>query len=251
MNQSSTPRPGNLLRAEWRTKCRQVLADHLGQHCARHKLQGSCADLGLESSLGISVLPSDVRLIPDDGDAYNWIRHPERDHLFSKQLSKHSVGAYTELCREVGKSFKAVHKVCATTEVGIDALQVCQTLFFGRASFQLTLVPETLCSPIDVGSSNEARRTSKREQQARPRNCRDGRQASRRAYCCAERRSAAEGAAATPSDCTHSKRPSHTRKRSSSVEGAPTDKEGRPFSEVRHRGNVDTGQTGTTQKNDQ
>jgi len=29
-------------------------------------------------------------------------------HLFQKQLSKHSVGAYRELCRGVGVSFEAV-----------------------------------------------------------------------------------------------------------------------------------------------
>jgi hypothetical protein len=28
--------------------------------------------------------------------------------LFTKALSKHSIGAYMELCREVGKSFEAV-----------------------------------------------------------------------------------------------------------------------------------------------
>ncbi|KAL9125042.1 MAG: hypothetical protein Q9217_005703 [Psora testacea] len=33
---------------------------------------------------------------------------PEKQHLFKKQLSKHSIGAYRELCREVGVSFEAV-----------------------------------------------------------------------------------------------------------------------------------------------
>ncbi|KIW11746.1 hypothetical protein PV08_09018 [Exophiala spinifera] len=31
-----------------------------------------------------------------------------KQHLFSKQLSKHSVGAYMELCREIGNSFEAI-----------------------------------------------------------------------------------------------------------------------------------------------
>lgn len=32
---------------------------------------------------------------------------PERAHLFRKHLSKHNLGAYRELCREVGRSFEA------------------------------------------------------------------------------------------------------------------------------------------------
>ncbi|KAL8643185.1 MAG: hypothetical protein Q9228_000170, partial [Teloschistes exilis] len=33
---------------------------------------------------------------------------PEKEHLFKKHLSKHSIGAYRELCRGVGVSFEAV-----------------------------------------------------------------------------------------------------------------------------------------------
>jgi hypothetical protein len=34
------------------------------------------------------------------------------EHIFSKKnLSKHSTGAYVELCQEVGSSFEAVAKV--------------------------------------------------------------------------------------------------------------------------------------------
>jgi len=56
------------------------------------------------------VDPSDVRLIPDDEDPYAWTWASDREHLFKKQLSKHSVGAYVQLCREVGISFEAVAK---------------------------------------------------------------------------------------------------------------------------------------------
>ena len=41
-------------------------------------------------------------------NGYKWSVLPEREHLFTKQLSKRSVGAHKELCREVGKSFEAV-----------------------------------------------------------------------------------------------------------------------------------------------
>jgi hypothetical protein len=62
----------------------------------------------LECTLGIAVEPAQVRLKPDVQNGYMWNALPERQHLFTKQLSKHSVGAYMELCREVGKSFEAV-----------------------------------------------------------------------------------------------------------------------------------------------
>jgi hypothetical protein len=49
-----------------------------------------------------------VRLKPHSQDGYRWHAADDRKHLFAKQLSKHSIGAYMELCREVGKSFEAV-----------------------------------------------------------------------------------------------------------------------------------------------
>jgi hypothetical protein len=61
-----------------------------------------------ECKLGILVEPVNVRLLPDLQDGYKWSVLPEREHLFTKQLSKYSIGAYMELCREVGKSFEAV-----------------------------------------------------------------------------------------------------------------------------------------------
>jgi len=66
--------------------------------------------------LGIVVEPAQVRLLPDLQDGYSWSVLSERKHLFTKQLSKHSVGAYMELCREVGKSFEAVIPACLTKE---------------------------------------------------------------------------------------------------------------------------------------
>ncbi len=42
-----------------------------------------------------------------------WVPVPEKEHLFKphlfeKQLSKHSISVYTELCWGVGRSFEAV-----------------------------------------------------------------------------------------------------------------------------------------------
>ena len=77
-------------------------------------------DLNLNQSagsrLGIVVDPDDVRLIPTADDGYIWMRQPEREHLFEKQLSKHSYGAYMELCREIGTSFEAIPKSALTDD---------------------------------------------------------------------------------------------------------------------------------------
>ena len=61
--------------------------------------------------LGIQVKPSEVRLRPNEDDLkYAWkVDDPSLEPLFEKHLSKHSVGAYMQLYREVGQSFHAVH----------------------------------------------------------------------------------------------------------------------------------------------
>ena len=55
-----------------------------------------------ELRLGIMVDPSEVRLIPRDEDRYRWSYLDHKAHLFVKQLSKHNVSGYRQLCREVG-----------------------------------------------------------------------------------------------------------------------------------------------------
>ena len=61
--------------------------------------------------LGIQVKPSEVRLRSSEEDLrYTWkVDDPSLEPLFDKHLSKHSVGAYMQLYREVGQSFHAVH----------------------------------------------------------------------------------------------------------------------------------------------
>jgi DNA anti-recombination protein RmuC len=49
-----------------------------------------------------------VRFITSADDPYTWKVLPEKEHLFKKQLSKHSTREYMELWREVGVSFEAV-----------------------------------------------------------------------------------------------------------------------------------------------
>ena len=54
------------------------------------------------------INPIDVRLITSADDPYVWKVPPEKEHLFKKHLSKHSIGVYMELWREVSVSFEAV-----------------------------------------------------------------------------------------------------------------------------------------------
>lgn len=106
MEEGPPPRLGNAQRAAWRHKCRQSLADHLREAVFRLTSRLS-ADLNAGRQLGIVIEPNLVRLIPSSEDEYIWIREPEREHLFKKQLSKQSTGAYMELFREVGFSIRA------------------------------------------------------------------------------------------------------------------------------------------------
>jgi hypothetical protein len=75
------------------------------------------------------VEPALVRLIPNADDGYVWLRQPEREHLFMKQLNKHGYGAYMELCREVGTSFEAIARPASTTEASEYGAKVCFKLF--------------------------------------------------------------------------------------------------------------------------
>ncbi|KAI9731297.1 MAG: hypothetical protein M1834_005200 [Cirrosporium novae-zelandiae] len=84
------PRPYNKQRTEWRSKCRVQLSKHI------------------EKRLGLTVPPSEVRLIPRPDDPYAWAVLPEKMYLFKQHMSKHSIGAYKTLYHEVGVSFEAV-----------------------------------------------------------------------------------------------------------------------------------------------
>jgi hypothetical protein len=87
-----------------------------------------------EDRLGIVVEPAQVRLMPDIGDGYMWAALPEKEHLFTKQLSKHSTGAYTELCRGVGVSFEAIAQLRSDAEVMIDGTAKVKQSYFKLSS---------------------------------------------------------------------------------------------------------------------
>jgi hypothetical protein len=48
-------------------------------------------------------------LIPGLDSAYQWDYPREQSHLFRKQISKHTIGAYKELRDNIGLSIKAIH----------------------------------------------------------------------------------------------------------------------------------------------
>lgn len=102
----STLRSSSLNRAAYRAKCRKRLSEHI-----RKGEPPSEGDPSLTKSqvakLGITIEPAEVRLITNAEDPYIWQALPEKNHLFKKQLSKHNISAYRELCREVGLSFEA------------------------------------------------------------------------------------------------------------------------------------------------
>lgn len=76
------------------------------------------------TKLGVWIDPLQVRLIPASEDDYAWTALPEKENLFTKQLSKHSIRAYMELCREVSKSFKATEPRNANTGALEGVVQV-------------------------------------------------------------------------------------------------------------------------------
>ncbi|KAF2806406.1 uncharacterized protein BDZ99DRAFT_348577, partial [Mytilinidion resinicola] len=84
----------NVERRRLREECREKLSKHI------------------QRRLNITIRPSEVRLNPSATDPYAWKILPEKEGLlskiFSKNISEHSIGAYRELCEEVGITFEAV-----------------------------------------------------------------------------------------------------------------------------------------------
>jgi len=62
-----------------------------------------------------------VRLITNGDDPYTWAALPGKEHLFSKHMSGHSIGAYKELCEGIGVTFEALPVTAEQTSA--DCLQ--------------------------------------------------------------------------------------------------------------------------------
>ena len=91
-------RPSNANRATYRKKCREKLSGHISMTFFRFRGRGGANRSIRVAKLGIYVDPTEVRLITSADDAYTWQNLPRIQYLFQKQLSKHSVRAYRELC---------------------------------------------------------------------------------------------------------------------------------------------------------
>lgn len=105
--QMATSRSSNLSRAAYRRRCRKILSEHICD-IRPTAVERILLTKTRAARLGISIEPAEVRLITGADDPYAWQALPEKNHIFQKQLSKHSVGVYTEMCREVSVSFEAV-----------------------------------------------------------------------------------------------------------------------------------------------
>src|SRR2546423_11046792 len=54
----------------------------------------------------LSILPEDMRLITTWKDPYRWASLPGAEHLFTKQLRKHCLGAYYEIFHRIGNTIE-------------------------------------------------------------------------------------------------------------------------------------------------
>ncbi len=136
-------RSSNLNRAAYRAKCRKRLSEHI------RKIElpsGECQPLTESpvAKLGITIEPAEVRLITSAEDPYIWQALPEKSHLFKKQLSKHTIGAYKEMCREVGVSFEAALAPESSTFTGREPNEGRQGTIFIKSP------PESQTSFITV-----------------------------------------------------------------------------------------------------
>ena len=71
-----------------------------------------------------------MRLVTTSDYAYRWLVLPEIEHLFKKNLSKHSTREYMELCEHVGVSFEAmpprVGQFSSVFKINLTAIQHIQ-----------------------------------------------------------------------------------------------------------------------------
>ena len=106
-------RQSNVDRDQWRILCRERLSAHIRWLTETTHNHTCVADMIQETTLGITVKPSEVRLNPGPNDPYAWNVLPEKRRIFSeifnRNLSQHSINAYKTLCEGVGRSFEAVH----------------------------------------------------------------------------------------------------------------------------------------------
>jgi hypothetical protein len=73
--------------------------------------------------VGISIKPLQVYLITGTNNPYTWKVLLKKKHLFSKNISDHSIGAYKELYKGISIAFEAIPASIATRTSLIDYIQ--------------------------------------------------------------------------------------------------------------------------------
>lgn len=86
----------NQKRTEWNRKCREKLAANI-RKIHQHLVDAS-DDVFLDSRLGITVEPSQIRLKTNDDDPYTWEKTEAIGYLFTKNLSEFSIKSPQKLC---------------------------------------------------------------------------------------------------------------------------------------------------------
>ncbi|KAK4676320.1 hypothetical protein QC764_0087190 [Podospora pseudoanserina] len=112
----SNARPNNLKRKRLREICRYLLTQHISKMLYSAAVNRS-ANATIEERTDISIKPSEVRLLTSRDNGYSWQYLTELKHLFFRNISKYSIGAYRELCAGLGKKFEAVPSVISSSEI--------------------------------------------------------------------------------------------------------------------------------------
>ena len=131
-DQMAPIRSSNLERGKWRSKCRERLSKHIRKSSSASS--STITNTASEGRIGIVIEPAQVRLIPGPDDPYTWKILPEKEYLFSKNMSDHSTGTYKELCRGIGVLFEAIP--VAATRTGTGPEDIVQEVFTSTEVFK-------------------------------------------------------------------------------------------------------------------
>lgn len=98
--------------------------------------------------MGIIVPPAEFRLIPKPEDPYRWRYLPEKSHFFKKNLSKHTLMGYREICASANVSFEAVH-LDPSNQISLDMTSFSSP----RASSSIPLIDFSFTPLVEVDTS--------------------------------------------------------------------------------------------------
>ncbi len=80
-----------------------------------------------------------------------WAALPEKEYLFTKQLNKHSIGAYMELYRGIGVLFELVAQPGSNTGTRIEEIvKVKQSCFNPGSTFNILTNPQRARNQMSI-----------------------------------------------------------------------------------------------------